>query len=267
MHTTTTATKAKLRTRTPTLHVVSDLTKQAARLIGDWAAQFRTSHVRTVEAIVERGALFNEGKKALGYGNWTKALAEADFSERTAEYFMLIAREESITSDPKFFRFFPATVSGLVYLATRPRELVQDQLNEGRINPNMTKAQLVELLEPTKAKPPAKAPAKKSKNSKDDLTWPTSVDASIKSFFGGAFDCDTRFPGEVVWRRDDESIAFIAAPATDSAAFHNRLIGGAVALFALGQRFVILYVGERRDQFVAEFGYLGIPVVAWGTEP
>ena len=195
--------KKAVHTRPPTLHVVSDLTKQADKLVKDWAAQFRTSHVRTVEAIVERGALFNKGKRALGYGNWTKALAEAGISERTAEYFMLIVDEKSVTSNPKFFRFFPATVSSLNYLATRPRELVEDQLNEGRINPNMTKDQLVELFEPTTAEPAAKPPLKKGKKSKDHLTWPTSVDASIKSFFAGAFHCDTQFPGEVVWTHDE----------------------------------------------------------------
>jgi hypothetical protein len=98
-----------------------------------------------------------------------------------------------------------------------------------------------------------------------ELTWPTSVDASVMSFFGKAFDCDTTFPGEAVWSRDDEAVTFLAAPATDSVEFHNRVLAGEVALFPLGQRFTMFYKGERRDHFAAEFGYLGTLVVAWGS--
>jgi hypothetical protein len=214
-------------------------------------------HARTVEGIVRHGALLNQGKAALGHGNWTKALEAAGIHVRTAEMYMRIANQS--WANPKNYAVLPSTVSALDYLAGLQEAFVQDLLDEKKLNLNLTKKELVEMVEPTPAEP---TPKKRSKSrTPKGLTWPTSVDMTVTTFFGAAFECDTTNPDEVVWRRDDESIAF-TAPRTDSNGFHNR-IASALVLFPLGQSFAMFYEGERRDEFAAAFGDLGTLVVAW----
>ena len=266
---TTTATQVRPRThhpkKQPTQRQLEAASKKKAeRLVAFWAKAYMAYHLHDVASIVNRGEAFNDGKEALGHGNWLDALEEAGIAERTAQYYMRIANHPVLVESANF-ALLPSTASALHFLAGLQEEFVQALLDEQRIGPNTTVGELVEMIEPAPAEPPVKPAPKKSGKKVKELTWPTSVDASVKSFFGGAFDCDTTFPGEAVWSRDDEAVAFMAAPATDTAVFHNRLIGGEVALFPLGQRFAMFYKGERRDQFASEFGYLGTLVVAWGA--
>ena len=240
---------------------VSDLNARSKRLIRDWAKQFRASHGRTVRGIVEHGALLNKGKEALGHGNWTKALEAAGLNDRTAQEYMRIANH-AVLANPRNFSVLPSARSTLYDLSGLQAEFVQDLLNENRVNPNITRDELAEMVNPTPEEEEPKPLAKKREPK--GLTWPTSVDATIRTFFAVGFDCDATDPDEVVWRRDDETIAF-RAPQTDSNGFHNRISRGAMVFFPLGQKFVLFYEGERRDEFAAAFGEFGILAVAWGS--
>jgi hypothetical protein len=240
-----------------------------------WAREVRTSYTRTVEAhdrkveaIVHHGTKLNEAKTAVGHGNWLTTLEKADLEERSSQDFMLIAANP-VLANPKNFADLPATVSCLRYLASKllQPEFLQGLLDEKRIHSEMTKPELVELIEPAPTEKPRKnvTRGKRTKGGRG-VVWTNGVNAineKVTTFFAGSSETDATKPEEVVWRRDDESIAF-TAPQTDSNGFHNRIANGAVVLFPLGQKFALFYQGERRDVFAAAFGELGTLAVAWG---
>ena len=138
---------------------VTALNAQSRKMVKQWAAQFRVSHKRTVQSIVAHGQLLLEGKKALAHGNFCAALAAAGIGQRTAETFMRIASHH-VLANPKNSAVLPATQSGLYFLSGLQVEFVQDLLNEKRISPNTTRAELEEIVNPPVADEPATKPSR-----------------------------------------------------------------------------------------------------------
>ena len=244
---------------------ITALNAQSRRLIKQWATQFRLSHTRTVQSIVAHGQLLLKGKRALVHGNFCAALAAAGIQERAAQEFMRIANH-AVLANPRNFSVLPATRSGLYYLSGLQETFVQDLLTERKLSPNTTKAELVELVEPTPHQDEPKV--QKERRTKDnEIVWTEglkTINEKAKTFFGGTSEPDFRYPGEVLWERDGETVVF-TAPQLSSNRFHNRMVGGALVLFPLGQKFALFYKGERRDEFAATFGESGDTfVVAWG---
>ncbi len=220
-----------------------------------WAEEFRASREHTVAAIVDLGKLLIEGKAAMGHGEWQLALELADIDVREAEKCMRIANHV-VLANPCNFTLLPDARSTLYELSGLQAEVVTDLIGAGVVNPKVTCKELKAAVAGTEPEPPRKWSA------------PRSVIDAVGMFLGGGIDHGEDGAG-LSWSRDDETVRLLPADTTGNR-FQN-LIREGVTCFALGKQgvperaLVVFYLGPRRDEFVAAFGWLGVVVEAIGA--
>jgi hypothetical protein len=103
-----------------------------------WAEKICAAFQKTVASIIEIGRLLNDSKETLGHGSF-EAMVESKlpFTLRTARMFMAIA-EHPVISNRNHVSVLPAAWSTLYQITRLPLRLVEECIEDGRINPKLS---------------------------------------------------------------------------------------------------------------------------------
>lgn len=111
----------------------------------DWARRVRAHWARSVDGIVAAGRELEAAKADLGHGNWLRMLeAHLPFSKSTAEYLMSIARNEALANSHHGGNL-PASWRTLGELARIPAEQLEEAIEAGDVQPDMSRKDAKQL--------------------------------------------------------------------------------------------------------------------------
>ena len=110
-----------------------------------WAEKICAAFSRTVTSIIETGRLLNEAKENLGHGSF-EAMVELrlPFKLRTAQMFMAIAKHP-VLSEAKHVSLLPPSWGTLYQITRLPLRLVEECIEDGRINPKTERKDIAAL--------------------------------------------------------------------------------------------------------------------------
>jgi hypothetical protein len=117
-----------------------------------WAKRIAEAHAQSVEAIIRVGQLLIEAKAECDHGEWDEITGEATgkgllpFSARSAQRYMAIARN-IVLRNPTHVSDLPSSWGTLYELAKLEDEDLERYIADGRIHPEMTRADAIALRE------------------------------------------------------------------------------------------------------------------------
>jgi hypothetical protein len=147
----------------------------------EWAAQIIAvldqTIRRTVEGFIEMGRMLIEAKRQLDYGDFTTMIeSDLPFGERTAQRLMAIAEDQRL---PTHVSVLPPSWGTLYELTRLPDEAFERAISEGRINPDMERADVQRLLPEPEPVVIDHEPEPTSASPKDDDDEPAQAEGAF----------------------------------------------------------------------------------------
>jgi hypothetical protein len=110
-----------------------------------WAEKIYAAFSRTVASVIETGRLLNEAKENLSHGSFeTMVELSLPFTPRTGQMFMAIAKHP-VLSKAKHASLLPPSWGTLYQITRLPLRLVEECIEDGRINPKTERKDIAAL--------------------------------------------------------------------------------------------------------------------------
>ena len=115
--------------------------------VAEWAERIRAEMAKGVEAVIATGRALIECKAALPHGEFLEALALAGMDRRESDRFMAVAGHPLISNRGRA-PYLPGAYTTLYELSRLEPEALEEAIEEGKVTPDMTRADARRLRDP-----------------------------------------------------------------------------------------------------------------------
>jgi N6-adenosine-specific RNA methylase IME4 len=116
-----------------------------------WASKIKKSIGKSLAAALETGNLLTQAKAALSHGEWLPLLKKLGLNPRTAQLWMNVARNPRF-ANANLDSLLPASPTVLAEISRLPKDLYQQALADGTINPAVSRTAIAEIVRRAKRK-------------------------------------------------------------------------------------------------------------------